>query len=87
MSLGKFPSEVDEMPFPDVIDLMEYQKENPPMHLLHKWFVGYKRKKTGELNKFERDALTQNLVIPATAVPLYVQHAMKRHAQEKLNAR
>jgi hypothetical protein len=88
MSLGKFPSEIDEMPFSDVVDLMEYQKEDPPMHLLHKWFVGYKRTKTAELNQFERAALpSEGQVIPASAVPFYVQEAMKRHAQEKLHAR
>jgi hypothetical protein len=57
------------------------------MHLLHKWFVGYKRKPKMELNKYEHAAMSEGLVIPASAVPFYVQEAMKRHAEEKLRAR
>lgn len=58
------------------------------MHLLHKWFVGYKRKPKRELNQYERAALpSEGQVVPASAVPFYVQEAMKRHAEEKLRAR
>lgn len=75
------------MEFPDALELSEYWAENPPMHLLHKWFIGYKRKPKMELNKYERAAMSEGLVIPASAVPFYVQEAMKRHAEEKLRAR
>ena len=57
------------------------------MHLLHKWFVSYKRKPKRELNKYERAAMSEGQVLPASAVPFHVQEAMKRHAQEKLRAR
>jgi hypothetical protein len=87
--LGKLPGEIDEMPFPDVMELVDYWAENPPMHLLHKWFVGYKNKRRrGELNEFERAALpNESQVVPASQVPFYVQEAMKRAHEEKLNAR
>jgi hypothetical protein len=78
------------MPVPDVIALSDYWTENPPVHLLHKWYVGYKGKgksRRGELNKHERAALpSQSQVLPAAAVPLYVQEAMRAH-KEKLDAR
>jgi hypothetical protein len=81
---------IDDLPFPDVMELLEYWLENPPMHLLHKWFVGYKHRgrKGGRLNEFERAALpSESQVIPASQVPHYVQEAMKRSAEEKLRAR
>lgn len=39
---GFTAAEIDALPFPDWLDLRRYWRKNPPVHLLVKWFVGYK---------------------------------------------
>ena len=81
-------AEVDEMPYSDARELADYWIDFPPVHILVRAQLGYKgAKKRGELNKYEREAMSQGQVIPASALPAYVVEAMKRTHEEKLRGR
>jgi hypothetical protein len=39
------PAQVDATPWPDVLDLLDYWADNPPVHQLLKGFMGIKGRK------------------------------------------
>lgn len=70
------------MPFPAVVALFHYWASFPPVHILVAKYLGYKNKRKGELNRFERDAMpSPNAQLPP--LPDYVKAAI---AKVKANA-
>ena len=60
-STGWTYPDIDEISYPDSIELVAYWIENPPTHVLLKNFMGYKNKKSQVKNTPSENEL-QNIV-------------------------
>lgn len=85
---GWTPYIIDDLPFRDVLDLVDYWNDYPPIHMLFRGFVGYEGRKKKKEQVEEPTPMDQIMLqalpgTPVSALPDWQRSAIERVLKEK----